>query len=221
MTDLGKYLPLSQRKPGDESHVTSDWSQPLADTLMSIAALVDRMDDAALESPTGRDGYRVRDAIGHTLWRLTTSAAERRRPLVRAALSTRTSVAAVTREASMRAGMGSRPELAAALRALSATIDMSAHRTRVEDLSVGVVDGYDIAHTVGLGVVVDPIAAGAVALARSLSAPTEVRAVLRRRKLEAVDGEWSVGAGQSWQAAAAGIILFLWSRAGMPENLGD
>ena len=78
------------------------------------------------------------------------------------------------------------------------------------------VAGYDIARATGTVLTVEPVASGAVALARSLSAPTPIRAVLTDCALHASDDGWSVGHGAVRNASARDIVLFLWGRGGIP-----
>ncbi|PRY69653.1 hypothetical protein B0I08_102330 [Glaciihabitans tibetensis] len=89
-------------------------------------------------------------------------------------------------------------------------------RRSVADLSVAVVDSLDVARTAGKALTLDPVATGAVALARSLSAPVPIRAVLRDCLLHATDAGWSVGRGSTRNSSAGSIILFLWGRGDIP-----
>ena len=68
----------------------------------------------------------------------------------------------------------------------------------------------------GDAVSVDPVASGAVALARSLSAPIAIRAVVTARTLLATDAAWQVGRGPELPGTAAGIVLFLFGRGAVP-----
>ena len=69
----------------------------------------------------------------------------------------------------------------------------------------------------GRHIAVDPLAGGAVAVARGLSAPVEIRAVVTARTLVATDAAWRVGRGPELPGTAAGIVLFLFGRGGPPK----
>lgn len=217
MSDLSRHLPLSQRESVDESGVSSDWSQHIARTLLGLAPLLESLAADAWDGSTLRDGYSVRDAAGHLLWRLATPRAARARQILRRVASTRQAprhaVLYLSREASEAGGVAA----ARGIRSLAGTIAASGAHRGIGDLSVAVVDAWDIARSVGLPLSVDPIASGAVALARSLSAPAPLRSVVRGRRLVATDADWVLGRGVDLQATAADIVLFLWGRAGVPR----
>jgi hypothetical protein len=218
MSDAAKYLPLSNREREDESSVSNDWSKHLYGCLESLANIIEKMPDEALMAPTGRDQYRVVDVAAHLIWRLGTARAARVRQTFAVALRERSGAAGAALALS-RALASARPSpaaLAAQLRTLVDDGHSAATRRPVADLSAAVVDGYDIARATGAVLVVEPVASGAVALARSLSAPTPIRAVLRDCTLHAADAGWSVGHGATRDGSARDIVLFLWERGDIP-----
>jgi hypothetical protein len=226
MSDAAKYLPLSHREREDESSVSNDWSKHLYACLDSLAALAETLSPAQLETQTNQNGktqYRVVDVATLAIWRLSTARVARLRRLLAEALRTRSGSAGAT-VALSRTLASTKPSpaaLAAQLRQLAADGRASATRRSVADLSVAVVAGYDIARAAGAVLSVEPVASGAVALARSLSAPTEIRAVLRDTTLHATDDNWSVGHGATRNGTARDIVLFLWGRAGIPTIAAD
>jgi hypothetical protein len=208
MSDVAKYLPLSQTARGDESGVSSDWSGQLA--------LVENVRPEELDGEGLVAGTRVRDVAGHLCWRLGTPRPARIRAVLRQMLTARQGAAAAVR--ALAASTAHQASLVATIRGLAATAAQSGTRSSIADLSVAVVDGLDVALSTGRVLAIDGVATGAVALARSLSAPTPIRAVVRERTLTATDADWSVGIGRALPGTAAQIVLFLWGRADVPRE---
>ena len=245
MSDASKYLPLSGRGVGDESRVSSDWSSHLSATLGGVAALLDRLPAGQWHAPALQEGYTIKDTVGHLVWHLGTPRVTRMREILRVMADTGPGPRAAVRALSRDAGAREPEELVRVIRSLAANAGPAAaaafasasegaaataaavssaawvpsRRTRrgVGDLSVAVVGGYDLAQITGLTVPIDRVASGAVALARSLTAATPVRAVIRGRTLVATDAGWTVGHGPELAGTASSIVLFLWGRGGMPQ----
>jgi len=198
-------------------------------TLGELAALLDRatppqldtavqVDSSAQVETSAQTGFDVRTTVGHILWHLGRSRTQRARDLAAMMVRGRMPRAAALRELSSSASPDSPAVCASALRERAHLLGSSAQRSSISDLSVVVVDGYSIARALGASLTVDPIASGAVALARSLSAPVEVRAVLQDRALKATDAAWTVGRGRELAGTASELVLFLWGRAGLPAH---
>ncbi|MCU1406660.1 MAG: hypothetical protein JWQ43_2963 [Glaciihabitans sp.] len=237
MSDVAKYLPLSQRGAQDESAVTSDWSSPVALVLGALADLLVAAGEDRLDSPALRPGFSIRMTVQEVLWRLDTTRTERLAQTARHALRLRRGPSGA-----VEAIIGAQPalslgELVSRLRELSAGASGSSvgeedagadagvsartakrHRRPLADLSAVVIGGYDVASSLGLPLVVDAVASGAVALARSLDAPVEVRAVLKDRRMVASDADWSVGQGRELAGSAQAIVLFLAGRGDIPQT---
>jgi hypothetical protein len=190
--DLQEYLPLSQRPRVDETAVTGDWSGQLADSLFSLSGLLDGLDDEGWTGPASLPSSTIAEVVTDAIDQL-----EHRRILPHRAPETlaREDAVELLRELSARDG-----------------------RRRVRELTIGVVCAYDVAAATGGTVTVDPVAAGAVALARAAGAPLPIRTVLRSRRLSAIDAEWHVGSGQDVAAAASAIVLFLVERGPLPTT---
>ena len=205
MSDLSRYLPLSQRRHDDESGVTGDWREPFAATLRSLADTLQSLPPSGWDAATARDGVTVRDTVADAVAALTAT------PRQRAA-------SRLLRRTPERVD-DTPAELVAALRSIAET----GRKRRIADLSEAVLAAVDVAcalDAAGLPhrIAVAPHASGAVALARSLSAPLPVRAVLRGLTLAARDGGWRVGHGAVRTAAASDIVLFLFGRSGVPDE---
>ncbi|MEP6479726.1 MAG: hypothetical protein ABJB03_10065 [Rhodoglobus sp.] len=203
MSDLGKYLPLSQHAATDESAVTGNWAELTGQTLVRLADLLDALGTTALDRPAMRAGSTIGD-VARELF-----APSRRDRLRRAAtlgIAQRRSVAAPVDDSCV----------AARVRELAVAASGPGAKRSVHDLSIAVVTAYDIATASQSPMALNATASGAVALARSLSAPLEIRAVLRDRTLAPTDADWRLGRGPEISGTAAAIVLFLFGRAGFP-----
>jgi hypothetical protein len=191
--DISQYLPLSQRPRVDETGVTNNWSRAAAPLLLSTAELLETATAAEWDASTERQGASVRD---------------------------------VARDLIARAGQGTpdradKPkrtdaQLAERMREL-ALERMTGHpRTGVALLGDILIGAWDIAESLGASLEVPPTVTGAVALARSQSAPFAIRSVVKVRRLVATDADWKVGFGPELLAPAEAIVKFLYGRGGTP-----
>lgn len=85
-------------------------------------------------------------------------------------------------------------------------------RVRVGDLGRALVAVYESIPDA----VVEPVTSGAVALARAVSAPLPIRAVIADRTLRASDAEWEFGRGPVLEGTARELVLFLYGRGPLP-----
>ncbi|NEM90406.1 hypothetical protein [Galbitalea soli] len=197
--DLSDYLPLSRRPAGDEATVSSNWARPLGELLLQIADSVDAAGDTVREIRTDAPGSPTVEAVARALL-----VEIDRGPWWRRRTAPGSAPADVADESGAR--------LAEALRD-RATTRLSGHpRTAVGLLGRTLVDGWEIAAALHTPIEVGPAVTGAVALARSLAGPFEVRAVARARTLVASDHGWRIGHGQELVGTAEAIILFLYGR---------
>jgi uncharacterized protein (TIGR03083 family) len=215
MADFAKYLPLSQGSRSGEARVGSDWRVPLSATLMSIADVLDALTPEQWETPSLCAGWRIRDVAGHLVWRIGSSNRELLSSGARAYLGHFIDPNRAIDVLSRRAAEASPAELAADIRRIAVRKASGLGRRGITELTEAVVHGYDLAHPLGLGLPVDPVASGAVALRRGLIAPSSVKAVLRRRTLVATDAGWQVGRGPELPRTAEAHILFLFGRRGL------
>ena len=185
MSDLPRYLPLSQRPRHDESGVTGDWAPRLAAVLETLAALLDA--DAA---------PATRDDVARLVWKLRAN----RRARLGARLRRREPL-------SLSDNQG------AVLRSIAA--DRSRRRA-LGDLASAVVTTLDVADAAQRPVELDSVTLGAVAVARALSAPLPIRAVLTGVTLVSAEGDWSVGRGPEQTSRGADIVRFLYGRTALP-----
>lgn len=203
MSDFGRFLPLSNRRGGDESHVSGNWARQVGSVILQLADAVEELRPDALESPSSQPG----ESIGTVLRRVVVHLETPRH----------------RRMATMMLRMPppqdfDRAELIARLRTVAVAALAPRARRGIRDLSEAVVAAFDLSVSTGAAVTVDPIASGAVAVARSLTAPVPIRAVLSQRTLVAVDAGWTVGRGSAIEGSASAIVLFLFGRAAPPSG---
>jgi len=218
MDDMARDLPLSQRPKRDESTVTANWAAHRGAILLEIAGMLEELSAAEWELPTLRAGFTVRHVVGELVWLARGSARQRAVAAGRRALADRTGFAAASRALVLEQSQMEPAELVRAVRGL-AVDDLSGHGARsVAALAPAVVAAFDLTAATGSMIAIDPMASGAVALARSLSAPVAIRAVVTARTLVATDAEWRVGRGPELPGTAAGIVLFLFGRGAPPKG---
>lgn len=217
MAEFARLLPLSLRSVGNESGVNARWSGHLAATLTAIADLLAGLTPEQWEARSLCAGWRVRDVAGHLVWRLGSSKRELVGNAARAYVGHFVRPSRAIDVVSRAAATAEPAQLVARLREIAAARAASG-RGGITELTEAVVHGLDMAHPLGLTLPVHATAGGAVALRRSLIAPTEIKAVLRTRRLVATDAEWSVGHGTPLRAPASGLILFLFGRGPLPAD---
>jgi hypothetical protein len=220
VSDISQYLPFSQRPRRDESAVTNNWSRHTGTVLREIADALSEAPPTAWDAETLRPGVDVRWVVAELEWLLSSTTRERLASGIReffrhgqSFAASRTAVIESFADATPEEHIGRIRDIA------TAALASSAQRT-LPDLAVAVVAAFEVAAATGIAVTVDPIASGAVALARSLNAPLPVRAVVRERSLVATDAEWVVGAGRKIEAPASVLVLFLYGRHGFPAAGG-
>jgi hypothetical protein len=214
VSDLFRFLPLSNRTAKDESDVSSNWARQTGTALLQIADILDELTPDQWDVAALRDEFTVRTTVGHLVWWLGDPRTARRAEFLRTA-STRERIEV---EASRAAATASPADLIQRVRSLSVDFLAPNAKATIREVSVAVVDAYDIAYSTGRTVHVDELASGAVALARSLEGPYVMRAVLGERTLKASDADWKVGFGPELKGTAGAIVLFLWQRHGLPDD---
>jgi uncharacterized protein (TIGR03083 family) len=216
MADFARHLPLSLRNVGNESGVNSRWSGHIGATLTAVADLLAGLTPEQWDTPSLCGGWRVRDVAGHLVWRLGSSNRELLGSAARAYLGHHMRPGRAIDAVSRSAAAAPPEQLVARLREIAAAKTAGVGRGGITELTEAVVHGFDLAHPLGLVVPVHATAGGAVALRRSLIAPTEIKAVLRTRRLVATDAGWSVGHGAPLRGTNEDLILFLFGRGPLP-----
>ena len=216
MTDL----PVPAEERGDfsrpASRVAGDWSAHIATTLDRLSALLDEFDEASWESPSLCKGWRVRDVVGHLVWRLGATNGELVRSGLSAAIGTGFNAnRAVDRLARLEA-LAPTSELIARLRSIAASKMRGEGRTGIVEITEAVVHTYDITEALGLTIRLSPRSTGAVALARTRTGGRSVR-ITKSHALRAIDAGWQVGTGSPIDATAGAIIMQLFGRRDLPR----
>lgn len=212
MPDFANYLPLGLRPKRDETEVSPHWNEEMAALLIALADLLEQAGPEAWEQASECEGWRVRDAVGHLVWRVGTTSRELLSSAFTAWIHSGFRVNRAIDAASKAAARAEPADLLTRLRAIAADKAAGRGRTGISELTEVVVHGFDITHPLGLDLGVTPTASGAVAVRQALLAPLRVRAVLRRRSLLATDAGWSVGRGAPLRGTAEEHILFLFGR---------
>lgn len=214
MADLSKYLPFSQRVVGDESGANSNWRDYLVTTLTATADLLAGLTPEQWETPSLCKGWRVRDVAGHIVWRVGSSNRQLVSTAARAYVGHFVNPNRAIDVLSRAAAKASTGELIAQIRQIAAEKAAGHGRHGIAELTEAVVHGIDLARPLGLTLPLAPTVSGAVALRRSLIAPTEIKAVLRVRTLVATDAHWRIGRGPELPGTAEAHLLFLFGRPG-------
>lgn len=87
-------------------------------------------------------------------------------------------------------------------------------RVRVTDLGRALVAVYEAVPDAAVA----SVTSGAVALAKAVSAPLPIRAVIRDRTLRASDAEWEFGHGKVLEGTARELVLFLYGVGPLPGS---
>ena len=212
MANFANYLPLSLRARSDESRVNANWGAHTAVTLNAIADILSTVTPEQWETPSLCEGWRVQDVVGHLVWRTGSSNGELPTSIGRAYLGHHVNPNKAIDDVSKRAADAQPTALIARLRQIAAEKAAGRGRTGISELTEAVVHGIDLAEPLSIVLPVAPAASGAVALRRSLIAPTEIKAVLRTRVLVATDADWRVGAGTPLERTAQQHLIFLFGR---------
>ena len=220
MSDISQYLPFSQRPRRDESAVTDNWARHTGTVLLELADALSEVAPNAWDAQTLRPNVSVRQVVAELQWLLGTTRRGRAASSIRGFFREGKRPGSVASEEIQKRADATAEDLVARLRELAAASLSSSATRGLPDLAVAVVAAFEVAAATSVSVNVDPIASGAVALARSLTAPLPVRAVVRERTLVATDAEWVIGSGPKIEATAGVLVLFLYGRHGFPTAGG-
>ncbi|MEJ3405600.1 hypothetical protein WDJ51_12730 [Rathayibacter sp. YIM 133350] len=214
MSDFARHLPLSQRGRQDESGVSAHWGHDMARMLDALGARLAEGDDDAWQAASLRTGCTVHESVAYLVTRLSTSRRQRLGSISLGLLENLFSLRATEAGIARRAGAAlSRTDLLEQLRSLATAAGAGTGHAGIRELETVVVGTLDVSIPLGLDVPIPPAASGAVALRRALTAPTEIKAVVRGRSLAATDAGWSFGHGPELVDTAAGLLLFLYGRS--------
>jgi len=220
VSDYSQYLPFSQRPRRDESNVTNNWAKHTGSVLLETADVLNELPPSSWRNPTLRPDTTVRQVVGELLWLLSSTRRERAASAIGGFFREGKLPAAAAAARINEAAEAPPDKLVARVRELAADSLTGSATRSMRELATAVVVAYEISEATRSAITVDPIASGAVALARSLSAPLPIRAVVKERSLVATDADWVVGSGSKIEATAGAIVLFLYGRHGFPAAGG-
>lgn len=188
--------------------VAGDWSAHISTTLDRLADLLERCSESQWNAPSMCEGWRVRDVVGHIIWRLGNS----NRAIARVGISSvkpKQKFAEVAREIADT----DVEDLIQQLRTIAAGKLAGEGHTGLIELTEAIVHAYDITEALGLKLRLSPRSTGAVALARTrIPALFTTRKVARDVTLRAVDARWQIGRGTPVNATSGSIIMYLFGR---------
>lgn len=200
--------PAYSRPP---NRLGGDWSAHIATALDRLVTLLEGLDEAGWATPSRCEGWRVRDVVGHLVWRLGASTGELvREGLIGGVRAGFSADRALDRIARAEAEAPT-DELVAALRTIGAGKLRGEGRTGVVELTEAVVHALDISEALGAELRLSPRSTSAVALARLRAGGRPTR-IARERSLRATDAHWVIGAGPALDATAGEILMHLFGR---------
>ncbi|QPZ37193.1 maleylpyruvate isomerase family mycothiol-dependent enzyme [Paramicrobacterium chengjingii] len=167
------------------------------------------------EAPSLCEGWSVKDAVAHLVWRVSASSREMLDDIARASFTSRQlnpsrAMAEIARSIAQKRTTA---ELIDDLTLISRRISTGDQRGSSPRLLETIVHGYDAAHPVGLRLRFDNDATFTVATLARRTASRSVRTLLRHRVLAASDAGWTIGRGeQQIDGTAESIILYLTGR---------
>ncbi|GAA1806767.1 hypothetical protein [Agromyces neolithicus] len=195
MADFMHELPLSWRPRRDESDVTGDWRDAVAEVI----------DVAATQLDAAEVGAATREWLATDFLR---AASSRRLMFAKADAEP---VADTEPEAGAAADA---PPASPADRLRAAAVTAHTARTvPVRVLSRAVAAYLTLAREIGATPTLAPRTSGAVALYLAAKAPTPIRAVISGHTLRAPDADWDFGRGPVLEADAVPMLEFLLGRS--------
>lgn len=191
--------------------LTGDWSAHIATTLDRLTCVLAGLDEQAWNAPSRCEQWRVRDVVGHILWRMGSNNGELLRSGLGATLTSAFNPNAAISKIAIELGEAPVAELLSGLEALSADKTAGIGRTTVVELTEAVVHAYDITDALQLPLRLSPRSTSAVALSRLRIGGRNAK-IARQHSLRAIDAGWQIGNGPALDATAAEIIMHLFGR---------
>lgn len=193
------------------------WGSEIADILVQTSGLLEALPEQRWEEPSLCERWRVRDVVGHLVWRLGTDTSAMATQVMHLMREARIGPVWAIDTLSVQAAQAPREELVASLRRVARDKLAGRGRAGISELSEALVHSYDITSPLGIPIEVEPHVSKAVARGRTKLVPTACAQVLRERRLRAVDAGWSVGrGGRSIDGTAQGVVLYLFGRTPLP-----
>lgn len=191
--------------------LSGDWSAHIATTLDRLAFVLAGLDNRAWDAPSRCEQWRVRDVVGHLLWRLGSTNRELIASGLGATLTSALNPNAAIAKIAIELGDASEAELLSGLEELSADKMAGIGRSTVVELTEAVVHAYDITDALELPLRLSPRSTSAVALSRLRVGGRNAK-ITKKHSLRAIDAGWQIGNGPALDATAAEIIMHLFGR---------
>lgn len=191
--------------------LSGDWSAHIATTLDRLTFVLAGLDRQAWDAPSHCAQWRVRDVVGHILWRLGSNSRQLVSSGLGAALTSAFKPNSALAKIAIEVGAAPEAELLSGLEALSADKMAGIGRSTVVELTEAVVHAYDITDALQLPLRLSPRSTSAVALSRLRVGGRNAK-IARKRSLRAIDAGWQIGNGPALDATAQEIIMHLFGR---------
>lgn len=194
------------------------WGSEIADILVQLAGALDDLTPEQWETPSMCEGWRVRDAAGHIVYRIGTSTSRMLTTGSAAYFGKHLNPMRALDDLGAEASKAEPAELVSQIRHIAALKLGGQGRTGIGELTEAVVHSYDITRPLGIALEIEPRVSEAVVRARLLLLPPSLRGVTKRRTLHATDAGWRIGTGPDIEGTAQGITLFLFGRKPLPPT---
>ncbi|WP_169516423.1 maleylpyruvate isomerase family mycothiol-dependent enzyme [Gulosibacter molinativorax] len=209
-----EHIPVSDEaysRPTKKS--SGDWSAHIATTLERLAELLETLTDEQWEAQSLCDDWRVRDVVGHIVWRVGEANGTMMRRSIKNLGRAGFNIAKSISQIGIEVGKSPRVELIERLREIAAEKLQGHGRIGFIELTEAVVHTYDITEALELPIRLSPRSTGAVARvqAESPRGGKNTR-IAKEHSLRATDARWLVGQGSPIDATAGEIIMHLFGR---------
>lgn len=192
---------------------TGDWSAHIATTLERLAEALETLTDEQWDAQSLCDEWRVRDVVGHIIWRVGEDNGTMLRTGLGALGRGHFGFSKVLSTLAVEAGEASHRDLIARLREIAAEKLQGHGRTGFNELVEAVVHSYDITEALDVPLRLSPRSTGAIARVRANMIPaTRHTRIARNNAVRATDARWLVGQGPHIDATAGEILMHLYGR---------
>ncbi|WP_192497075.1 maleylpyruvate isomerase family mycothiol-dependent enzyme [Gulosibacter chungangensis] len=209
-----EHLPVNDEtfsRPTKKS--TGDWSAHIATTLERLAEVLETLTPEQWDAQSLCSEWRVRDVVGHIIWRVGEANGTMLRTGLRAIGRGGFRFSKVVATIGVEHGDGSPEELIARLHEIAAAKLQGEGRTGFIELIEAVVHSYDITEALDIPLRLSPRSTGAIARAQANAVPGNKHTrIARTNSLRATDARWLVGTGSPIDATAGEILMHLFGR---------
>lgn len=211
--------PIDDERPlfTPSNRVAGDWSAHIATTLDRTATALGALEPEQWEAPSLCEGWRVRDVVGHLVWRLGEPTGGLMRSMSRAYFGRHVMPDRAIADLARAEAEASNDELIGKLRRIAANKVYKRGRTGITELTEAVVHTVDISEAIDAPFPVSPRSTSAVAIARIRVPLSHAARVASGHALIATDARWKIGDGAPVEATASRLIAALFGRLPLPD----